>query len=61
MNGFAVEAECYQDANQFCKKRGLVMVPVSTTMINGQAFVHNASCKLVFKAVASTNTPTDIR
>jgi hypothetical protein len=58
MNGFAVQAECYKDANQFCKDRGLVMVPVSTTMINGQAFVHNASCELVFKAVASTNVPT---
>ena len=56
MNGFAVESECYQAANQFCAKRGLIMIPLSTTTKDGQVFAHNASCKLVFKAVASTNT-----
>ena len=35
------------------------MVPVSTTMIDGEVFAHNASCNLVFKAVASTNAPAD--
>ena len=58
MNGFAVESECYQAANQFCATRGLVMGTASATTIDGQPFVHNASCKLVFKAVSSTNAPS---
>jgi hypothetical protein len=57
MNGFAVQSECYRDANQFCTNRGLIMIPVSTTMIDGQVFDHNASSTLVFIAVASTNAP----
>ena len=59
MNGFAVESECYRDANRFCQSRGLVMVPVETTTIDGKVFTHNASSKFIFKAVASTNAPTD--
>jgi len=55
MNGFAVEADCYKAANSFCEDRGLIMVPVSTDTIDGKAFAHNASSKLVFKAIASTN------
>jgi hypothetical protein len=57
MNGFAVESECYRDANQFCTKQGLIMVPVSATTIDGQVFANNASCKLIFRAVTSTNDP----
>ena len=59
MNGFAVEAECYHDANQFCTNHGLVMVPVSITTIDGKVFAHNASSKLIFRAVASTNAMVD--
>jgi hypothetical protein len=57
MNGFAVESECYRDANQFCTEHGLFMVPVSATTIDGQVLANNASCKLIFRAVASTNDP----
>jgi len=60
MNGFACEADCYRDANEFCKERGLVMVPVSTETIDGKVFAHNASSKLIFKSVVSTNTPSAI-
>jgi len=55
MNEFALESKCYKDANNFCQKRGLAMVVVSTDGQAGQDFGHNASFKLVFKAV-QTNT-----
>jgi hypothetical protein len=55
MDGFAVESECYRDANQFCINKGLIMVPVSTATIDGQVFAHNASSELIFRAVTSTN------
>ena len=57
MNGFAVEAWCYKAANEYCAARGLVMIPVETTTIDGAVFAHNASSKLVFRAVAITNAP----
>ena len=57
MDGFAVESKCYRDANQFCINQGLIMVPVSIATIDGLAFANNASSKLVFRGVASTNDP----
>jgi len=57
MSGFAVESQCYRDANQFCIQRGLVMVPVSTTTVDGKLFCNNASSQIIFKAVAATNAP----
>jgi len=51
MNQFALEAKCVRDANRYCERRGLVMVPVSTSGQEGQAFSHNATCKFIFRAV----------
>jgi hypothetical protein len=47
------EAKCFQEANQFCEAKGLVMTPVSTTGRNGLAvpFGHGGDCKLVFRAL----------
>ena len=51
MSGLAAEAACFRDANHFCTNQGLVMIPVSTNLIDGQVFAHSASCSLTFKAV----------
>jgi len=56
MSGFAMKQKCLRDADRFCRKRGLGMVPVNATVRDGQAFVNNASCEFVFKAVP-TNSP----
>jgi hypothetical protein len=57
MNGFAMEAKCYRDANQFCINHGFIMVPLSTATIDGRFFANNASSKLMFKTVTSTSDP----
>src|ERR1022692_1971267 len=59
MNESSLEAKCLKDANSFCEKRGLVMVPVSINGIDGRAFVNNASCKVVFRAVPK-GSPEDV-
>ena len=50
MSGFACENDCYQVANRFCASNHLVMASSQATVIDGAAFQHNASCKLVFVA-----------
>ena len=46
-----VRASVYRSANDFCIKRGLVMVPVSTDEHPGVYGQHMASFELVFRAV----------
>ena len=50
MSGFACESECYQAANKFCASNHLAMASSKATVVDGAAFQHNASCKLVFVA-----------
>jgi hypothetical protein len=56
MNMYALQAKCVEDANRFCAKRGLVMVPVSTVGRDGNVLANNATFKLEFMAVP-TNSP----
>jgi hypothetical protein len=51
MNESSLEAKCFREANAFCEKKGLVMVPVSINGTDGRVFANNASCKVVFLAV----------
>lgn len=46
-----VRAAVYRAANEFCQKRGLVMVPVSLDQRPGQIGSHTASVELVFRAL----------
>jgi len=46
-----VRAKVYRAANDFCEKRGLVMVPVSEREIPGEVGRHTASVELVFRAL----------
>jgi hypothetical protein len=56
MNGFECEKACYRAANDYCAKKGLVMVSSTPTTIDGEVFSHNASCKLVFVATNSVTS-----
>ncbi len=49
----SLEAKCLNDANAFCAKKGLVMVPISSSGRNGLPvpFGKGGTCELVFKAV----------
>jgi hypothetical protein len=46
-----VRAEVYRAANEFCAKRGLVMVPVSIDAREGELGRHPPSATLVFRAL----------
>jgi len=59
MNQFALETHCLKDANRFCEKRGLAMVPISRIGRDGQVFQNNATFKLVFRAVPP-NSPMNV-
>jgi hypothetical protein len=58
MNQYALEAKCLRDANRYCESHHLAMEPVSSVGREGEAFQHNATFRLIFKAV-SLNTQTD--
>jgi hypothetical protein len=51
MDEGAMEVDCLKDANRFCKKHELDLIQTSFTGRDGQVFVRDATCKLVFKAV----------
>jgi hypothetical protein len=55
-----MKAKCYRDANKFCAKRGLEMVPVSTTGKDGTPGFLPATCELTFRAVPP-NDPENVR
>jgi hypothetical protein len=59
MDEYSLEAKCLKDANKFCDKRDLVMVQTTFNGRDGRAFVNNASCELVFKAVPK-GSPEDV-
>lgn len=46
-----VRAKVYKAANDYCVKRGLVMVPVSVDERPGEMGRHTASMELVFRAL----------
>jgi hypothetical protein len=46
-----VRAKVYQAANDYCTKRGLIMVPISVDQRPGQIGRHTASMELVFRAL----------
>jgi hypothetical protein len=46
-----VRTEVYRAANEFCAKRGLVMVPVSIDAREGELGRHPPSATLVFRAL----------
>ncbi|MEI6196049.1 MAG: hypothetical protein WCS42_17145 [Verrucomicrobiota bacterium] len=56
MDEYALEAKCLKDANNFCDNRGLVIIQTTFNGRDGRAFVNNASCELVFKAVPKGST-----
>lgn len=58
----SLKAKCLKDADRFCKKNGLAMVPVSTAGRNG-GFGVMGSCEVVFLAVPPNdprNVPPDV-
>jgi hypothetical protein len=63
-SGWATEGElkakCYRDADKFCTKRGLAMVPVSEKGKDGTPGFFPATCELVFRAV-SPDDPENAR
>jgi len=46
-----IRADVYKAANDYCIKRGLVMVPVSVDERPGKIGHHTASVELVFRAL----------
>lgn len=46
----SLKITCLRDANKYCEKRGLVMIPVSTSGHDG-GFGVMGTCELVFLAV----------
>lgn len=59
MNEYSLQAHCLKDANRFCDKHGLDLIQTSFTGRDGQVFAHNATCKLIFKAVPK-GSPEDV-
>ena len=61
MSAANAQADCYEQANTWCAKRGLVMVPV-TSNADPSRFGHAGSAAITFRALkpgdpAITNTP----
>lgn len=54
----SLKITCLRDANKYCEKRGLVMVPVSTSGHDGGLGVMG-TCELVFLAVPA-NDPRNV-
>jgi hypothetical protein len=50
----SLKIECLSDANAYCQKKGLVMVPVSTSGHDGGVGVIG-ECELVFLAVPASD------
>jgi hypothetical protein len=50
----SLKAKCLKDANEYCERRGLVMVPVSFAGRDGGIGVMG-SCEVVFRAVSPTD------
>ena len=51
------KADCYREANVWCAKRGLIMVPV-TSAADDSSFGHAGSAELTFRAVKSSTNST---
>jgi len=52
-SGARVKATLYKEADAWCRKQGLVMVPVSEHTTDGVPGVHLASAEITFRAVRS--------
>jgi hypothetical protein len=50
----SLKAECLKDANRYCDKRRLAMVPISTSGHDG-GFGIVGSCELTFRAVKESD------
>ena len=46
-----VRRHCYEKANAFCQKQGLVMMPVSINVKGGELGRHPPTAELVFRAL----------
>jgi len=52
-SGATVKATLYKEADAWCRKQGLVMVPVSEHTTDGVPGAHFASAEITFRAVRS--------
>jgi hypothetical protein len=52
-SGATVKASLYKEADAWCRKQNLVMVPVSERTTDGVPGVHFASAEITFRAVRS--------
>jgi hypothetical protein len=50
-SGSAVKAGLYREADEWCRTRGLVMMPVSTDMRDAVYGQHPASAEMTFRAL----------
>lgn len=50
-SGSSIKADLYREADAWCRARGLVMVPLSESSVDGIAGTRRASAEIVFRAV----------
>jgi hypothetical protein len=58
--GVKLKAQLYREADEWCRARGLVMVPISEMSKDGIAGTRLASAEIVFRAV-KPGDPEDTR
>ena len=50
-SGYSLKSDLYREADAWCRARGLVMVPLSESSVDGIAGTRRASAEVVFRAV----------